>query len=185
MASPSRPMSPPQPSTGLILNLPSAAVLTPVPEALACVLRNPGHLGPGMARCIRKEQLKLQIHFDCFRVDPRRWHFWRGSLPRQEEGWARHLKAQPGPGFMGHWVALSASPSLSFSICNMVIFLLSQPLSLVRKTPLSTGPRTQLTCLPRTCHREQWLLNPFTAFTRRHPHLSWPWLCALSMNAFC
>ena len=112
-------MSPPQPSTGLILNLPSAAVLTPVPEALACVLRNPGHLGPGMARCIRKEQLKLQIHFDCFRVDPRRWHFWRGSLPRQEEGWARHLKAQPGPGFMGHWVALSASPSLSFSICKI------------------------------------------------------------------
>lgn len=105
------------------------------------VLRNPGHLGPGMARCIRKEQLRLQIHFDCFRVDPRRWPFWRGSLPRQEEGWAGHLTAQPGPGFMGHWVAVLASPGLSFSICNMGIFLLSQPLCLVRKTPLSTGPR--------------------------------------------
>lgn len=143
MASPSRPTSPPQPSTGLTLNLPSAAVPTSVPSLLACVPGSPGHLGPGMARNLRKEQLKLQTHSDSFRVDPRD-PFWRGSLPRQEESWAGHLKAQPGPGFMGRWVALSASPSLSFSICNMGIFLLSQPLCLVRKTPLITGPSTQL-----------------------------------------
>ena len=53
---------------------------------------------------------------------------------------------------MGHWVA---SPGLSFSICNMGIFLLSQALCLVRKTPLSTGSSTQLTCLPWTCHSER------------------------------
>lgn len=76
---------------------------------------------------------------------PNKWHFWRGGLPRQEEGWAEQLKAQSGPSFMGHWVALLASLSPSFSICNTGIFL-SAPLG--RPPPLfRTGPRIwELTC---------------------------------------
>lgn len=59
----------------------------------------------------------------------------------------RRLRLDPsrlrsGPGFMGHWMTLLASPGLGFFISNMGIFLPSQPLGLVRKTPsLRTEPR--------------------------------------------